>query len=534
VRTLTLGLSLLAALQLASASEAGNLFKQGKKAERAGRFAQAYILYSEAAVLEPAKSLYWLRAQALQSRAALESKATPKPAAGEPAEPDVVVPPEEYFESPTAKDWAEARKPLPPSELKATPGRKDFNLRGNYKELFEQVSKAFGLECVFDADYDAGPTIRFNMDQADYRDALHGLEAATSSFLVPLSDRLFMVVKDTPQKRRDVEPSVSVTVVLPEPTQVQDLTMLIAAVQQSLGLEKVAWDTQKNTVVIRDRISKVKPALLLFNELLQPRSQVVLDVDFVEVNRSEMLNYGLDLQTTFPLINFSDFLGSKPGMPTGVSWIGLFGGGASLFGIGIANAQLFADMSQTGARTLLHSEIRSLDNQPATLHVGDRYPILTAGYFGPASFTNGQQAYTPPPSFNFEDLGFTVKVTPQVHGMEDVSLDLEADFKLLAGQAINGIPIIANRQMKSKVRLRQGEWGVIAGIMTSREARTISGIPGLATLPGVGRFLRHNSNEKSNEEVLVLIRPRLIGLPPSEAVTHTIPLGSEQRPITPL
>jgi hypothetical protein len=89
---------------------------------------------------------------------------------------------------------AEAR-PLP--ELKGSAARKDFDLRGNAQTLFEQVAHTFGLETVFDGEYQAGAVIHFQVDQVDWREALHMLESATSSFVVPLSDRLFLIAKDS-------------------------------------------------------------------------------------------------------------------------------------------------------------------------------------------------------------------------------------------------------------------------------------------------------------------------------------------------
>jgi general secretion pathway protein D len=805
----------------APADQAGKLYKLARKAEKAGQVARAYILYTEAAALDPTTKIYALRAQALQSRAALQSKPVPKPQPPDAAtEPDVIVAPEPHFDSPTAKDYADARKPQPPHELKAAAGRKDLDLRGDSKSLFEQVAKAFGLDCVFDYDYQAGPVFRFQLQQADYRETLYALQATTSSFVVPLGEKVFLVVKDTPQKRNEVEPFVSITVPLPEPTTTQDFTALIAAVQQSLALTKVAWDTNKNTVVIRDHISKVRAAQQLFEQLLQPRPQIEFEVAFIEVSRHDMLKAGLGLPTSFPVVNLSNFLGNQASIPSGITGLMLFGGGASLFGLGVADVQLIANMEKTSARTLLQAEMRSVNGLPASLHVGDKYPILTAGYFGPDSFSTpgggssgggafgsgdgvvtytvaanttgaartgtvtisgqkltvtqasaagsaagctfslsedsktvdagastgsvdvktdatcpwtaisqvawitvtggasgtgdgtvnfsvaantapasrigtltvagqtfnvsqaastsgctysisptsqsftadggtgnvvvtadigcswiatspvpwiavisgavgsgngvvsfqvlpnfgqdrsailtiagnffvvrqtvagalgctytitpaavtapadglqgsvnvstpfgctwtaasdvpwititsggtvssggtviGPQNYVPPPQFTFEDLGFSLKVTPHIHGTEDVGLELEAEFKLLSGASLNGIPVVANRQVKSSVALKQGEWAVVAGMMNSSEARTVAGLAGVANLPLVGRFLRENTITKDGQEVLVVIKPRLITLPPSEILTPKVRVGTEQRPFIPL
>ena len=160
--------------------------------------------------------------------------------------------------------------------------------------------------------------------------------------------------------------------------------------------------------------------------------------------------------------------------------------------------------------------------------------ITSGGTVDSSGTINGGGLYTPPPSFTFEDLGFSLKVTPHIHGMEDVTLDIESEFKLLAGSAVNGIPIVANRQLKSTVTLKEGELGIIAGMLTTSEAHTISGLAGIATLPLAGRFLRQNTRQKDDQQLLILIRPRLLGLPGTEVETHPVRVGSEERPFIPL
>jgi len=539
VRQLALFVSLLMAFvpppRLVGADNAAKIFEEGRKAERAGQMAQAYLLYSRAAALEPDNQFYALKAQATQARAALESPPKP-PESG--AKTGASTETAGLFDSITAKDLAAEREMRPPVELKAAAGRKDFDLRGDAKSVWEQVARAFALDCVFDGDYGTGPKLRFQLANVDYRDALHGLEAATGSFVVPVSKRLILIVKDTEQKRREVEPVEAAVVRVPQATTTQELQEIATAVKQLFGLEHLAFDPQQNMVVLRGRISLLQPARMLFEELLRQRPQVNVEVQILEVDLSSSLIYGFEFTPTFPILYLGTFLNHPLSLPTsipaGITGLLIAGGGQSMFGIAVATANMMAQMTNASTRSLLRSEVRAVDGTPSSLHVGDRLPVLTSGYFGPASFSQGGQVYTPPPSFSYEDLGVTMKITPRVHGMGEVTLDLDAEFKVVTGDSVNGIPIISHRQVTTKVRLREGESALVAGLLNPNEARSISGLAGLADVPGIGAFFRQTSKSQQNSEILLVIKPTILDLPPGQFVTHTIFTGSETRPQTPL
>lgn len=514
---------LAAALCGVAAPTSGRLHRQARQAEQEGDAARAYLLYSLAAAQDPGNRTYWSRAQALKAKAlAASSQVTqksPAASAGQVA-----------LEPITEADLIEARRLAAPPELKLPAGRKTLELRGDGRALFTALARACSIEVVFDGEWQPGPPSRLNILDAECREALRQLEAATASFLVVLGERLVLVAKDTPQKRAELEPHIAVTVPIPPPVSVQEAQELARAVQQTMEILKLGFDSQRRLVLLRDRISKVVPAQLLLEQLLTYRPQVVVELQMIEVDRSALVSYGLSWPTDFPFFNFARLGNSIAYRPTGAARGLLLGGGRSLFGIGIGDAELFARLTGFSAQTLLEAQLRSAAGQTASFHVGDQYPVLTAGYFG---YTGGLRAYTPPPTFQFADLGLVLKFVPYVHGPDEVTLELEAEFKLLAGESVNGIPLLSNRRLASKVRLKAGEWAVVAGLLDSSEARTIRGLAGLSRLPVLGPLFRRQELARDSTEVLILLKPHVVA-PPPESLAGAVYVGTEGRLRVPL
>ncbi len=507
---------------------AGELYFLGQRAEKKGEFAKAYLYYAQAAAGDPARKEYWSKAQSVQTKALTESPIAP-------AQNDAVETGEteaSLLGTISEADILEARRPLPPIELQAIPVRKSFDLKGDSKALFLEVTKAFGLDAVFDGDYQPPSGLRFRLGNADYRGALRALEAATGSFVVPIGPKLILVAKDTPQKRTEAEPTVALLVPIPEPVSIQDAQEMARSVQQVMEIQRFVIDSTRRQVFLKDRVSKARPAQQLFDRLLRHRPQVVLEVELLDLNSKSSSSFGLSLPNVFALVDFGRFRNISPVLPGGFARFLTFGAGKTFLGLGIADAQLLATMTRSSTDTLLRTTLRSIDGQPASLHVGDKYPIVTQGYSG--VIQGAGQVYTPPPTFNFEDLGLVLKVTPKIHGDGDVSLDVESEFKVLTGKALNGIPVISNRKFNSKVRLKEGEWAVVTGLVNSMEARTLSGIAGLSGVPGLGPLLSQHGRDKNTANTLLVIKPRVIDPPPSDEPAPAFWVGAETRLLTPM
>jgi general secretion pathway protein D len=498
----------------AAEPSAKSMAKQARKAEKQGDVVKAYLLYSQAAAADPKRPDYWARSQALRTRALRESNTIPA-AITQAAPPTAAPEPEPNLPEPAAEETLASRQPLPPTELSPNHGVQDFDLRGDAKSLFDKVLKAYGIDLVFDADYTAGQPIRFRITDAGFVTAVRALQAATTSFIIPLGPKLAMVFKDNQQKRREAEPMVAVSVSLPNTVTVQEAQELGRAVQQVMEMRRVAIDNSQRLVIMRDAVSKVRAAQILLEQLITLRAQVIVEVEIMDVQRRHESNYGASLPTSTGLA----FLGPDrprifqllPGIPTGFAKFLSFGGGLTTMALAISDARLFANFTRSNSQSLFKATVRGVDGQAATLHVGDKYPLITSQYVGQ---TGGLNALATPPTFNFEDLGLTLKVTPRVHSAEEVSLQVEAEFKILGSGSYNGIPVIANRKFSSVVRLKDGEYGILAGILSSAEARSISGIPLIGQIPVLRSILSQNTRSDEDGQALVIIKPHIIDAPP--------------------
>lgn len=515
--SLLAGLS-FACTELAAATQAEQLFQQAQKAERSGEIVKAYLLYAQAAAADPTNVGYWSKAQSLRPAASLVVPSPPKMEEFPSDKMDRTL-----FGKISPDDLEASRTALPPPRLDVQPGQRDYDFRGDSRQLWEQVAAALKLKILFDGAYQPTRPFRFELTGADYRDALRALQAATDSFLVPIGPHLIFVANDTTQKRTEFEQTAAVAIPFPETISVQELQEVATSIRGVLDSQKVTVDTATHLILIRDKVTKVRLAEKLLHDLLRPRAQVSIEVEILTTDTSSSLSYGMSLPTSFGLASFINRANLLPFIPSGFSKFLAFGGGASLLGLGLTNAQFFATVSDSNSESVFKAQVVALDGQPATLHVGEKYPIGTNGYFGNASGTG--RVFTPPPTINFEDLGLIIKVTPHVTSIDQVTLDLDAEFKLLGAVSANGIPAIANTQYQSKIDVATGEWAVLAGMMTAKEAKTITGLPILSYIP----LLRSNTITKDQGATLIVLKPHITIAPPSETPAWKAWTGSETR-----
>lgn len=137
--------------------------------------------------------------------------------------------------------------------------------------------------------------------------------------------------------------------------------------------------------------------------------------------------------------------------------------------------------------------------------------------------SNATNAQTPYPGSEYVDLGLKVKVTPYLNEQRQVTMQLDFEIRALSGSSFNGIPVISNRSVSQTVRVREDEPSILTGLLNMQETKGIVGIPGLATLPGIGYAFGTRSKTVDDTELLVILTPRRVRAP--QRIDKTIYAG---------
>lgn len=489
------------------------------------------MLFAEATALDPRNPTYRANRDALAPLAKLLSKTNVedtvdiaddiRAAQSGSAEPDA----DPLLEG-ASKREAELPSLQPLPQLQVSGLLRSFDLHAvDEKVVLEQVASEYGVHAIWDVGLQSRPSINFHLDHADFHAAMEALTAATNTFVFPVSAHVVFFANDTELKRSEFEPTIALTVQLPDALDQKDLTEAANAVRGVLGLRTLGFDSATRTVVIRDRVSRARLARSLLEALLLPKAQVSIEVQLMTLDTDRNFHYGIALPTSYQLVNLGHIGGFQSVLSTAINAASFltFGGGSSLFGVGVTNATLFATYSKSIASNLFDATVVASDGQQASLHVGDQYPIPQSLYSGFQQ--SGGSIYNPIGQVTYQDLGLMLKLKPHVNGDGQVSLDVEAQDDALGTQRIDTVPEISERIFKGTVTLRQGQWAVVTGLDADTTTRTRSGWPGLSQIRGLNEVLAENTRDHTTSKVLLVIKPTITRLPMSDTVSPQYLLG---------
>lgn len=449
----------------------------------------------------------------------------------------------------------------PAPRLEPLGGTKSFHLRTDRRQAIQNVYHSFGIEASIDNSV-TGPPVRFDMDDATFAQAMQAINMVTDTFSVPLDAHRAIVAKDTRENRQQFMRQEFETVYLGGMTQAE-MTDIGNMAKNVFQAQQVAVQQSSGTLTIRATTDKLNAFNATLKQLLDGRSQVLLEVRLIQVAHTNQRDTGVTPPQQITAFNvyaeeqailnqnqqlvqqiISSGLAS-PGDTLAIlgillasgqvsssifqNGIALFGGGLTLSGVSPGPASVNLNLNSSESRELDQVQLHLGDGEEGTIKSGSRYPIETsqysdlgtsginipglntAGASGSLSSLLSQLGSTTQtiPQIQYQDLGLTFKATPRVIRSGEVALTMDLKLTALGGSSINGLPVLNNRSYSGVATVKEGAAVVLVSQVDKEESRALSGLPGLTEIPGLNAITDANI-QKNYASLLIIISPHVI------------------------
>src|SRR3954469_11002193 len=405
------------------------------------------------------------------------------------------------------RERARAASTPPPLLNFTTPLRRVSFNNTSLRDILNFIASSTGINITFDRQYtDRAFTVQ--LDGVTLEQALNQILSVNQLSYKVLGEQSILVFDDNAQKHAQYDEQVIQTFYLSnsDPTEMAQLFSTVlrppgAAVQPQIVANKTG-----NSVTIR----ATAPMVQIFEKLIQqndkPRAEIVVDIEIMEVNRQRVKQYGLNLSEyalggifspeVSPAGTASVTTGTTPTTGGGTSTTAAASGRSTppsgvvspppfnlnTISRGFTTADFYSAVptaivkfleSDTNTKLVAKPQLRGAEGTKLTLKVGDQIPIISTSYLPVATGGAGQN---PLSSYNYKDVGVTVEMTPRVTLENKILLDINViNNSRSADVTIGGIniPSFGNREVNVRLRLRDGESNLLAGLLREDERKSL-------------------------------------------------------------
>jgi len=411
------------------------------------------------------------------------------------------------------------------------------------REAYQALGKTVGVNFVFDPEF-RDQTINVDLREVPFDQALNALSTVGKTFYRVVDSRIVQVVPDTPAKRREMEQQVVKTFFLSN----ADLKETIDLLRIVLGARRIAPLPGANALTINDTPDKVAAAERIIDIVDKQRAEVMVEVEILEVNRTKLKEYGIEITSgtgegiagaIFPSTTINEVTArDAQGNPTVITPRPITLGDnpykkSNLLITSLPGVIYRLLKSDTSTRLLANPQLRTAEGQTAQARFGDQIPVPVTTFSPIAAGGISQQPIT---SFDYKNVGVNIDITPRVHHDNDVTLVLKLEVSSVAQSVgvagVQNLPTFNSRQVTSVIRLRDGETNILAGLISDAERTSYSGLPGLASLPVLGKLFAHNRKEVQETDIVMTLTPHILRKTKfTEEDLRSFSLGSETSPL---
>ena len=370
------------------------------------------------------------------------------------------------------------------------------------RDVFQTIARFANIGLGFDTAFRDAP-VTIDLRGASLEDALNAVADQTRTFFRVTAPRTVLVAPDTPAKRREYEEEIVQTF----PLSNADLKETMDLLRLVLDARRISPMTATNGLTIKDTPENIAAAGRVISAIDKARPEVIIDVELLEVNRSRLQEYGLQLASSnSPGINGSAAVAADASQNVTLQSLRNLTESDILLA-GVPNLYYRLLKSDTNTRTLANPQLRTSDGIAAQARFGDRVPVPVTTFAPIATGGTPQQPIT---SFQYENIGVNIDITPRMHHDDEVSLTLKIAVESISGTGFGGLPTFGNREINTVIRLRDGETNMLAGLIRDDERRVMDGIPGLSDIPVLGRLFSHSTTQIDQTDIILTLTPHIV------------------------
>ncbi|MDC5008876.1 type II secretion system secretin GspD [Acinetobacter baumannii] len=286
-------------------------------------------------------------------------------------------------------------------------------------------------------------------------------------------------------------------------------------------------DNAQNSLVVKADPQLMREIESAIQQLDVRRQQVLIEAAIIEVSGKDADQLGVqwalgDINSGIGLINFTNAGSSLASLAAGYLTGGAAGLGSAIgAGSSIAlgkykegadgSRQLYGALIQalkenTASNLLSTPSIVTMDNEEAYIVVGQNVPFVTG------SVTTNSTGINPYTTVERKDVGVTLKVIPHIGENGTVRLEIEQEVSNVQASKGQAADLITNkRAIKTAVLAEHGQTVVLGGLVSDDVEFNRQGIPGLSSIPYLGRLFRSDTRSNTKRNLLVFIHPTIVG-----------------------
>lgn len=294
---------------------------------------------------------------------------------------------------------------------------------------------------------------------------------------------------------------------------------------------KIVADKANNSLIILATPQEYGKILPIIKQLDIMPLQVLIEATIAQVDLKDELQYGIQWYLTGGSSRFA--AGNSPGrivpqvttdangkevikeVLSNAALIGATGGFGAVYTAAPIRALLSAQAGLGNVKVISSPSLMVLNNQEATINVGDQVPIQTsnltnaiAGGTGNSSNTGFAQAN----QIQYKDTGVILEVTPRVNSNGMVILDLKQTVSSPkeTQTGVTSSPTIQKEEIQSTIAVKDGETLALGGLIQTTNTNNKGGVPFLHELPLIGPLFGTTTRNESRKELVVLLTPKVV------------------------